>query len=132
MKRPDVHIRAGAYLCAAAAILLLPLNWLAGWMIAVTVHEAGHLAALGCFRVPIFELEIGFLGARISAGTMTPMQELLCAAAGPVCSFLLLAVAPQFPVAALIGLVQGLFNLFPVYPLDGGRMLRSVITMVQK
>ena len=132
MSRPEIRIAAGAYLLGAVCVLMLPTNWLFGWLAAVTVHEAGHLAALFCCRVPVREIWIGISGAEISTGYLCPEQELVCAAAGPVCSLMLLLLANQFPVAALIGLVQGSFNLLPVYPLDGGRMLRAIMEILRK
>ena len=132
MKRSKTEITAGAYLFAAVCVLMLPLNWLIGWLIAVSFHEAGHLAVLRCFSVPVNEIRIGPLGAKISAGHMTLSQEILCAGAGPVCSFLLLLLRRYLPVTALIGLIQGAFNLIPIYPLDGGRMVRSGILLLQE
>lgn len=132
MRRPEIRITAGAYLLAAVCVLMLPSSWLFGWLAAVTVHEASHLAALFCCRVPIREIRIGFNGAKISTGYICPEQELVCAAAGPVCSLMLLPFAVRFPVTALIGLVQGSFNLLPIYPLDGGRMLRAIMEILHK
>lgn len=132
MKGPSIQICTGAYLCWAALILLLPLNWLAGWAIAISIHETGHLVALKLCRVPVYELRIGMTGVRISTAPLTQVQELICAAAGPVCSFLPLIVWERLPAAALIGLVQGIFNLIPLYPLDGGRILRAVISLIRK
>ena len=58
---------------------------------------------------------------------MEPVQEALSALAGPAGSFLMLLLCRVFPEAALWGTVQGLFNLLPVYPLDGGRVLRCAV-----
>ncbi len=132
MRLPRLNISAGTYFGAAVCVLLLPLNWLLGWLIAVTVHETGHIIGLKLCRIPIRGIHIGLWGAEISVPVMSPGRELICAAAGPVFSLMLLVAAGWIPVASLIGLVQGLFNLLPIYPLDGGRMLRSVRMMIKE
>ena len=109
----------------AVEVLLLPMSWLLGWLLAVSVHECGHYLALKCCRVPVSEIRIGLLGANMFTAPLSPTQELICAAAGPIGSFLLLILADRLPIAAMIGLVQGVFNLLPFYPLDGGRMVRA-------
>ena len=132
MELPEIEISAGTYIGAALCVLLLPMNWLLGWLVAVSVHEGGHIIALKLCRLPIRGIRIGLWGAEISVPVMSPGQELICAAAGPVFSFMLLFAAGWIPVAPLIGMVQGLFNLLPIYPLDGGRMLRSVRMMIKE
>lgn len=132
MKHPNIQIDASAYLLAAVCVLLLPLNWLICWLIAVTFHESGHLTVLKICHVPIHEIRIGFLGAKITTGPMTALQEILCAGGGPVCSLLLLFLISCLPAAAMIGLIQGIFNLLPVYPFDGGRILRSLMFLIRE
>lgn len=131
MKRRRISISASAYFAAALAILLLPLNWVLGWLTAVTVHEFGHILALCVLRVTIFEIEIGIAGVKITTFEMKKLQELLCAAAGPICSFSLLLYKEVFPAAAIIGLIQGMFNLLPIYPLDGGRIMNAAYLMIR-
>jgi len=131
-KRPRVQVQAGTYLLAALCILILPLNWLMGWFAAVCCHEAGHMLALAYCGIPIHEINIGCTGARIFTGPITAKQELLCAAAGPISSFMLLSVAMLFPAAAMIGLIQGLFNLLPIYPFDGGRIVKAIRSILSK
>jgi len=111
--------------------MLLPWNILAAFLMASGFHELCHLAALRCIRVPVHQIRLGFLGARITAGAMLPGQELICAAAGPAGSLMLAIFARYLPVTAVFGLVQGTFNLLPVYPLDGGRVVRSIFMLAK-
>ena len=67
-------------------------------------------------------------GAAIDAVLPGQGRELLAVLAGPVGSLLLLGVHRWFPRLALCGLVQGLFNLLPVRPLDGGRALYLAVS----
>ena len=132
VKFPRPEISAGAYILSALLVLVLPLNWLLGWLLAVTVHELGHIIALRLFKVRIYGMRIGVGGMKLDIPPLTPAQELICAAAGPVSSIPLLALAHHVPTAAVIGLFQGMFNLLPLYPLDGGRMCRAVWILLRE
>ena len=57
---------------------------------------------------------------------MNPGRETACILAGPCGSLLLMCFAVWFPRTAVCGFIHGLYNLIPVYPLDGGRALRTV------
>ena len=124
MKR-ILEVSPGFYIMAAAAVLILPLRILVAAAFAAWFHEGAHLAVLHFFKIPVDSIRLGAGGARIMTGPMLPVQELLCAAAGPLASLSLLLFLRCFPVLALFGLIQGLFNLLPVFPLDGGRILRA-------
>lgn len=73
-----------------------------------------------------------------------PLTDFLISAVGPICRFITAGVflliaygayhlnAPFLVVAtlefiALSNIINGLFNLLPAYPLDGGRMFRSFL-----
>ena len=95
---------------------------------AAAVHELGHLLCLRLCRVPVLRLRLSAAGAELETGPMPPRQALLCAAAGPGANLLagaaLLRCAPRFSL--LCWMLAG-FNLLPVWPLDGGRMLAALL-----
>ena len=107
-------------------LLLLPFNIVASIFFAVVIHELCHIGALKILHIPVYSIEICANGTIIHTPPLPPAQEFLCAAAGPAGSFLCLLFLRVFPLFAICGCVQGLYNLLPIYPLDGGRMLRCI------
>ena len=108
------------------AVLLLPLRVLLGIVLAAAVHELGHLTAMYFLGVPVLGIVFRPSGARIEAGPMEPGEEVICALAGPVAGAVTIFVWRWFPELAVAGLVQTVFNLIPIYPLDGGRVARNI------
>lgn len=102
---------------------------LLGWALAAcALHELGHVAAVSLLGGGVKELHLTAVGAELTldrARLLSYGQEVLAVLAGPCASLLtavLAAAAGQFLLAGL-SLGQGLFNLLPVLPLDGGRAL---------
>ncbi len=126
-KLPD--LQPGALIAAALTLLILPLRWILAMILGGIVHECFHILALQLQCIKIHRIRIGPSGALIFTAPMDSLQELLSAAAGPVGSFLLLFFLPCFPELALCGLAQGLYNLLPLYPADGGRILCSLAAL---
>lgn len=117
--------------CVALALtlLVLPLPWVAAAVLAAAVHELCHYLAIAALGGQVGGIAVGSGGAAMELGCLSPVRELLAAAAGPVGSLSLMLMGRFFPRLALCGLVQGLFNLLPIYPLDGGRILRRALEL---
>ena len=117
------------YVVAAAAVLLIPLRWLAAWTVAAAVHELWHILALKVTGIPVRQIRIGPNGTEIHTQSMSLYRELLCAAAGPVGSFSLLLLARWMPLVAVCGFIQGAYNLLPLNTMDGGRVVSCLLTL---
>lgn len=100
-------------------------------LLAALCHELGHYAVLRWLGGWVRQLRISIWGAEMRmGGRLSYGGELLAAAAGPVVNLLLGAAfstagrwSELLYLLAGAQLVLGLFNLLPILPLDGGRLL---------
>jgi Zn-dependent protease/CBS domain-containing protein len=109
----------------------------------ILLHEMGHALVGRAFGMPIRGITLFLFGgvAELGAEPAFAGSEFLMAVAGPVVSALLavlcwaLATAGtpgepmvlMFRYLALINAAVLVFNLLPAFPLDGGRVFRSVL-----
>ena len=118
------------WILLALLCLILPLDWMAAGIGAAVVHETSHALAVKLVGGDILWIRIGIGGAVMQVSETDECKKLISILAGPAGSFLLLLLCNIFPKLALCGLVQGAYNLLPVYPLDGGRALRCAAVMI--
>ncbi|HXR29502.1 MAG TPA: site-2 protease family protein [Solirubrobacteraceae bacterium] len=128
---------SASYALGLASALLLFASILA--------HEFGHAIVARRRGIEVEEIDLWLLGgvSRLHGDAHEPLDELRFALAGPAvtavlavsfgAATLLLPAGTPAAVAALVeyqALVNGLiliFNLMPAFPLDGGRVLRSLL-----
>lgn len=122
-----VGISATACLLFAFSLLILPVKWIFAALIAGIFHEACHALAVYLCGGRIHGVKIGRSGAVMDAGTVPPGRQWICSLAGPLGSGLLIFLFSCCPRIAFCGGVHCLYNLLPIYPLDGGRVLLCVL-----
>lgn len=104
-------------------LLLLPLRWVWAAVLAALIHEIAHIIHIVIQGGTIQEIRIGSSGTVIRASINCFLSNCISILSGPVFSLSLLLFDDTYPELAYCGLIQGLYNLIPVLPLDGGRLL---------
>ena len=95
---------------------------------AMAVHELAHIVMMLTCGGQVRRLTLRFADLQIAASGLGYRQELLAALAGPLVNLICGAVfCMQRPSFAAYSLILGIYNLLPVWPLDGGRMLRCAL-----
>lgn len=124
----------------------------------VVLHEFGHALAARRFGVGTKDITLSPIGgiARLNRLPEKPIQEFIVAIAGPLVNVVIALVlgtalwlfAPSvmpeyangtaeifskrsnfFPLLFLLNIALVVFNLLPAFPMDGGRMLRSLLSI---
>jgi Zn-dependent protease/CBS domain-containing protein len=111
----------------------------------IFLHELAHAFVARREGVDVLEILLHPFGgfAKLRREPDTPRAEFRIAIAGPGASFLIAVIflllmtlsnsletnilTPLFFVLFLLNLLLAIFNLFPGYPLDGGRVLRAFL-----
>jgi Zn-dependent protease/predicted transcriptional regulator len=116
------------------------------FFLSLLLHELSHSLLALARGLPVHSITLFVFGgvSRIEREAMSAGTEFLVGVIGPVSSLIIaglfyglaLLVPPQSPLGVMaswlswINLVLAIFNLIPGYPLDGGRVLRSIIWAV--
>ena len=108
-------------------LLLLPLPWVAAWLVSGVIHELGHYAALRIQHIPVDKITLSFRGAYMDVGCMRPHAEIITALAGPLAGLCCLFISSYFPFVAVCGFIQSVYNLLPFPDYDGGRALSVLL-----
>lgn len=117
------------------------------------IHEIGHLIAGIFLGFKPKEIQINIAGVkvefkpkieeynkRILKGSSLSLKRAIIAMAGPITNFLIITIMqiisiinPKFMISNIginviyANFLIGIFNLIPIYPLDGGRILKEFL-----
>jgi Zn-dependent protease len=114
--------------------LLGTLVLTAGIFGSVALHELGHSVVARAKGGYIHEIVLYPFGgaAKISNIPTRPVDEILVALAGPGVSLLLALIFHGFELFRFLAYINAIlffFNMLPVFPMDGGRVLRAALTL---
>ncbi|MBN1298828.1 MAG: site-2 protease family protein [Actinobacteria bacterium] len=123
--------------------LLVTLITVLLFFFSVLAHELSHSIVAKARGIPVNKISLWIFGgmAEIEKEPENPAAEFFMAIVGPLASFALALVfgiiwffsrtvsfiSEPAAYLAQINVILGVFNLLPGYPLDGGRVLRSIV-----
>lgn len=122
-----IQVDYAACYFAALLLLVLPLDWFASAVLASLVHELCHICLLYVSGGKIRKISIGISGCILETDRIEEKKQFFSILAGPAGSLSLLFLCRAAPKIAICGLFHGMYNLIPVLPLDGGRMLQLLL-----
>lgn len=131
--RPRVEVSSGFLLLLAALFWLDEGVGLLPWgLLACAAHELGHVAAAVRLGGRVEELSLTAVGAELRIRYGAPLgygQDSLVALAGPAANLAVggICLAAGRTLAAAVSLAIGAFNLLPILPLDGGRVIYGLL-----
>lgn len=130
MKRCHIEIGPDFLVGLCLCVLLLPLKWVVAWVIAAAVHECFHLLAVKLLGGCVEQISVRIFGAQIRVELDGKLRRVISILAGSIGGLCLLILANIFPRVAICGLLQSAFNLLPIYPLDGAKVLLGVLESI--
>jgi Zn-dependent protease/CBS domain-containing protein len=123
----------------------------AGLFLSIIAHEFSHSLVARKYGLPMKGITLFIFGgvAEMEDEPPSAKVEFMMAIAGPLCSILIALIfygihaagkqaglaQPINGVVGYLGWINGIlavFNLLPAFPLDGGRVLRSILWGVKK
>lgn len=142
----SIKINLNVFLFVLLFILTNQIELYALVMLFALIHELGHLLCgiILDFEVENFEImPLGFsvefkpnvkdYNKKIMKSNILTVKKLCINLAGPMANFIIIIVSYLFKLQDIIifsNLIILIINMIPIYPLDGGRVLKNVLKLL--
>ncbi|MEA4815780.1 MAG: site-2 protease family protein [Lachnospiraceae bacterium] len=126
MKRRKININPSLFLFAAFFYIDGSLPLFLKLIIFVTMHEASHIITALMFKCKFYSINISPIGERAvikNIERLSFIKRIFIYASGPLSNFtaaLIIFLFFKDDLLIKINMFIGLFNLLPIFPLDGG------------
>lgn len=122
----------------------LPFSYVIAIFISILVHELAHAYVANKLGYNVFKVYIGLFNgaAEMNLSQIHERDSIKIVAAGPLSNLILFFASLIFISAgysnqfitdfANVNLLLLIFNIIPIYPLDGGRLLRDGLYLLIK
>lgn len=133
MKNFELDIKPAALLAFALIYFFDESGFVALVLPAVAVHELGHFLAMKIAGLRLRCLRLGLFGPELDYwGSLTGPWGAVVLAAGPLAGLVYFALCMIFPyeycrLSGEMSLALSCFNLIPLLPLDGGRLMQLAL-----
>lgn len=123
--------------------LWLPLTFVIAIFASVLIHELAHAFVAQRLGWSVYKIEVGLFTGSASVDTNIPEKDSIpVVAAGPLSNFILVILCiPLYLIIAdlnpfldellkdlfVVNIFMFIFNILPIYPMDGGRLLKDFL-----
>ncbi len=125
-------------------LLLIPVGSFVSVFIAVLLHEMAHMYVAKKLNYKVGSIQIDLFHGSAEVGHISDHKDnILVTAAGPLCNLLLVLFSYLIRLVLPDGIAHDLmdtmiyingllfvFNILPIFPMDGGRISKSILSLI--
>lgn len=129
----NIKISPVSVLLISVLVYITSISEVMSLFLAIVIHELGHILAIHLCGEKIASIKFSANGAKIDySGLMTKREEFLALVTGPlfglIFGLIFIKSKQEFlSLSATISLILTAYNMLPILPLDGGRLVNLLI-----